>query len=257
MTSLEERFVAVVEALDAPDRDLSGPVLAAIDGLSPVRREKRQWAPPGRSRPWALAVMILAVGLAVVLVVTPARQAVAHWLGIGATRVVIEPGAGTISPEPSTVAPLGSPSPTGAGDVVDAVDVIPSLGAPSSVVDGPGRARTYRWPAGERLPALADGTTGALLTVRPADGEVVTKRVDPAVEIVFVEIPGRPEPTPALWIGGEHERNVPGGTPELAQRVLVWVDDGIEYRLEADLDLAAVLALAAEIEPGTRFLGPG
>ncbi len=256
MTSLEERFVAAVEALDRPDRDLVGPVLAAVAEMPPVvaGRQARP-APRVRPRPWAMALVSLAVAVAVVTVVAPARQAVAHWLGIGATRVVVEPGAGTGTPSsvPTVTPSGGSRSATSS----DPVDVIAGLGRPGAIVDGPGRARTYRWPASDRLPPLADPSVGAQLTVRPADGEVVTKLVDPAVEIVFVEIPGRSEPTMALWIGGQHERDAPGGSPELAQQVLVWVDSGIEYRLEADLDLAAVLALAAEIEPGTRLLAPG
>ncbi len=255
MTSLEEGFTAAVEGLDLPDRDLADTVLAAIAQLPPVPVEdRRHRVRRPRRRTWAVAALMLAMASAAVMVVAPARQAVAQWLGIGATRIVIEPGAGTTRPVPSTVAPPSGPPTTGPGDDADA---IPSLGLPGSIIDGPGRARTFRWPAGDRLPPLTDGAVGAQLTVRPADGEVVTKLVDPAVEIVFVEIPGRREPTMALWIGGEHERSAPGGSPELAQRVLVWVDSGIEYRLEADLDLAAVLALAAEIEPGTHLLPPG
>lgn len=256
MSSLEERFVAAVEALDRPDRDLVEPVLSGIDQLPvpvAVERSRPRGAPARRRSRVITAVAAVTVLVAAVVLVPPAREAVARWLGIGATRVVIEPGAGgTVKRTvPGPVAPPGAVS-----DLDDQV-VIPSLGTPASVVDGPGRTRTYRWPAGEGVPALGDGSVGVQLTVRPGDGEVVTKRVDPAVEIVFVEIPRRSAPTLALWIGAEHEREAPGGAPELAQRVLVWVDDGVEYRLEADLDLAAVLALAAEIEPGTRLLAPG
>lgn len=266
MRPLEERFAATVEALDRPDSDLVDAVLARIDELPPLAaegRSHRPGSPPPRRRSLAVALVAVLVVLATVVLVAPARQAVAHWLGIGATRVVVEGGDGATvgSPAPSSSVP-GSPipgssaPPPAAGSDLDG-DVIPSLGPPGSIADGPGRARTFRWSAGPDLPPLGPGSVGAQLTVRPADSEIVTKRVDPAVEIVFVEIPGRSDPTLALWIGGEHEREAPGGAPELAQRVLVWVDEGIEYRLEADLDLVAVLALAAEIEPGTRLLPPG
>lgn len=259
MRSLEERVVAAVEALDRPDDDLVDAVLARLDELPPLVAEGRSRRAGSVPRRRSLAVALVAVlaVLATVVLVAPAREAVADWLGIGATRVVVEGGDGaTVGSTASSSAPASSAPPLAAGSDPDGV-VIPSLGPPGSITDGPGRTRTFRWPAGPDLPPLSHGSVGAQLTVRPTDSEMVTKRVDPAVEIVFVEIPGRSDPTLALWIGGEHEREAPGGAPELAQRVLVWVDEGIEYRLEADLDLAAVLALAAEIEPGTRLLPPG
>ncbi len=260
--SLEERFRAAVDAIERPGGDMVGPVLAAIgDDVPepappagwPGRPRWRLWPSGGPVRAWAMAA-IVAVVVVTVVVAGPARQSVARWLGIGATRVVVEPGPAP-SPPPSLGGATAPPPPVPPAVVTS--DVIASLGPPIEVVDGPGRSRTYRWPATGDLPALAGTTVGAQLTARLAEGEVVTKRVEPGVEIVFVELPGRADPVLALWIGGAHWREASSGGPELAQQVLVWVDGGIEYRLEIDAGLDEALALAGEVEPGTDLLAPG
>jgi len=86
MTSLENRFVATLDELDIPDAQLAESVLADV-----ARRRTRRYSSsplPRLGRAFA-ALIVLSVGI--VMLVEPARSAVADWLGIGATRVEVVP----------------------------------------------------------------------------------------------------------------------------------------------------------------------
>ncbi len=252
MTTDRDRFVAALDELELPDADLVQAVLADVAGA----RAQPAWRPLAPRLGLAFGVVLLCLA-AVLLLVEPARSAVADWLGIGATKVEVVPptaptGDSSDEPlEPSAEA-LGEPSRA-------AVDPIPRLGPPAGVFDGPvARGRSYTWPADEAHPGLGGTGVGLVLSVRSTEGELDAKRVagDTGVEIVTIEYEGAP--TTALWIDGAHELVAAGATrPVLAERVLLWEADGVQFRLELDGGLAAVRPIAAAVRGGTDLLQPG
>ena len=51
-----------------------------------------------------------------------------------------------------------------------------------------------------------------------------------------------------LWIPAGHVLLGANGTPTAADRVLLWVSGGTEYRLETNLDKPDAVALATQVE---------
>lgn len=255
MRALQDRFVATLDDLDLPQRQLVRPVLAEIVRLEHQPARSPWWQGEDRRLGLAFALAVLAVSLTI-LAVAPTRQAVAGWLGIGSTKINVVP------PTSSPVSDLRSPSAESLGDDVESpADPIPGLGAPDAVRDQPDRGRSYTWEAGQSLPALGDTDIGVVLSVRPGDGDLFSdvKSVGQDVDVEFVIVEVGDEATVlGLWIGGTHELIAGSSAPPVvAERVLLWVADAIEYRLETDLSLAEVLDLAASIQGGTDLLPPG
>jgi RNA polymerase sigma-70 factor (ECF subfamily) len=185
----------------------------------------------------ALAAIFIGLLLATALVVTPTREAIAHWLGIGETRIERVPGdesdpAGlpTLgeSVEPATLdemtARLGQSLP----DVGSS-----SLGAPDSGGLAPHSGVLFAWDDGGAslwVHTMASDVPEATKYLH-LDGRVV--RVDDLGEAaVAVEAPH------VLETDG---RRYAGGT------VVIWDVDGVEYRLESDMALSDLLVVAHAI----------
>ena len=60
--------------------------------------------------------------------------------------------------------------------------------------------------------------------------------------------PARVGALAALWIGGPHTRAVDGRALRSAS-ALLWIDDGVELRLEGDLPLEKMEAIARSVRP--------
>ncbi len=246
MTTLEERFVDAVDRLELPEVDLAPAVLAEIVGGGPRQVD---WT---RRLAVAAAVALLA-GVAATLAIEPAREAVADWLGIGATEVEVDPdGTDPSGLPPSATLDLGEPA------SVD-LDPLPPLGPPDTASDlATARGRRFSWPAGPDLPPLAGTQVGAVLSVRTIDGAVDAKALlsDELIESVVVVVDGTE--ASGLWIGAEHEYlSADAVGPALAQQVLIWLADGVQFRLEADLPLVEMIRLAEAVSGGTDLLQPG
>ena len=283
-TPLEERFAAAVERLSLPEADLVGPVLdqLAAPGAAPIGRRGR----PSVRRPprvLAAAAVVLAVTIAAA-VATPARRAVAGWLGIGATGVTVDPSPPARSPRAGDGAAPGAepsavPSAGALGRRLDAadwagVDPVPSLGPPSVAFDHPARGRSYAWSATDpgvrglrpAPPPLAGVEWAVVLSVRPVEGAgLAVKQVADAADVSLVEVPTPDGGRTGLWITDRHWLlAAEDAAPALAERVLLWEDGALELRLELAGELPAALALAAEVSAqraaqggGTDLLPPG
>jgi hypothetical protein len=181
------------------------------------------------------------VALVASVVVAPVRQAVAGWLGIGSTEVVR----------------VG----VGEGDPHD----LPYLGTSLRPVDRETAERELRaaLPDTERTelgpaPVLAAPPEGGVIMAWDDDATTlwVQRNPQPPHEAVsklltfddrIERVDGVGED--AAVIEGSHVlvtplRRLAAGT------VLVWVDDGFEYRLESDLDLGQMEAIARSVSPG-------
>jgi hypothetical protein len=221
---------------------------------------------PGWRRALVAAAAAILVLVATLVVSPPARDAVADFLGIGDIRVLPAADFG-MEVRPPVVVPAGAAVEAALGpqvpSVAAAVDatgfrlqVPAALGAPDSVHvqrSAAGVAATLRWAPGDALPATADPSTGALLTVLRAAIEtgLVDKHLTPRTAYERLTIGGEPA---ALITGGPHvvllraaDGSVIEQTTRLAGTTLLWTVGDLTYRLEAELPREALVAIAESI----------
>lgn len=287
MTDVEQAIAATIDELDLPESDLVGRVLAELSEAPTTttgRLTEGGWRLPALGRGFgpprpavALAGSFLLVVLAL-LVLEPARSAVADILGFGATR--IEQGSdSSIAPRPTTSSTSANPAtstnpaisatPATSASSLDPENLgaenganpIPSLGAPS-ITDGTiGARRRYLWPSSERFPALGGSNAGVILEVRTVSGPADLKSLGGQPGVEFVTIDVESGEVLALWIPADHQRTL-NEESERSEAVdvgptLTWTVEDLQYRLEADISKAQVVALAAEVTGGTELLATG
>ncbi|MEX2211260.1 MAG: hypothetical protein WD689_05795 [Gaiellaceae bacterium] len=196
-----------------PERNLAPGVTARL------RKPKRRWL--------ALAA-VPAAALAVAFAVPPARSAILDFFGIGGVeirRVDTLPGLSTERAAPGIRVPLAEALNSVAFDVV-VPDGYRSVYLEAGIV-------TFVWP--DRLLMQFEGD------------ELVLKKIlaeDTSVE--WLGVAGHM----GVWIeGAPHGLFLPGGEKRRAGNVLIWVRNGVTYRLEGELTRARALALAGTITP--------
>ena len=185
----------------------------------------------------AVAAVILIALLVVGLAVAPVRSAVADWLGIGSTHVVKVPGGVDTSGLPLIQERLRPVSRDEAEGVLRRpLPTVAALGDPQIVVLPPEGGVLMGWTEGN--------TT---LWVHPID-------IDPELFLQkLVAVGENVEPVEgvgdaALYVEGTHILETPGR--RLAARsVLLWVQDGVEYRLESDLSRDEMIDVAKSVRP--------
>lgn len=205
----------------------------------------------GRDRPlWlvaAAAVLLLAAGT--VLVVAPAREAVADWLRIGRTRIEAPAPDATGRPV-ATDAPPAAPAPgeaisppaTDAARLeteargIEAGEAARVLGRPLPYIEGL-RAREILSPAeGGVLIAYDDGVTLWVQNEQPT-GIPLLKSASGS--ITWLDDLG----DGGAIISGAHTLTTPGRVLR-SDTVVLWTADGLELRLEGDRSDQAMLATA-------------
>lgn len=205
---------------------------------------------PARSaarRPARTALLVAAAAAIVLLVagsvVTPVREAVADWLGIGSTSIERVRG-----PE---------------GD---------SRGLPALAAEAvPISRAAARAELGQALPVVRDDRLGApTLRALPREGGVMMVwprgkttlwvHRDPGDSAMFVKklLNLRDRVTPVSGLGnmaalieGEHVLETPARRVA-AGRVVIWVADGLEYRLESELPGDEMVAVARSVSAPAR-----
>ena len=233
--SLETQFVDAIEDLDLPDLDVSAAVLDEIPTAVPTG---------GASTGWVLraaAIVVLACATLIV-VVEPARTAVARWLGIGATTVEIDPD----------VQPGAAPPPSMAiGAETDSAvwNPIPLLDQPISVSTAGAGTAMYFWAAGDGWVSFTDDGIGVSLSVRPVAGAPSLKIASGEEDVRPVEIGTEASMIFGLWVGADYLLVSEPDAPALrAARVLLWEREGRQFRLESNGDLDDVVELAESID---------
>ncbi len=222
-----------IEYPPLPDLD---PAFARIREPQPARH------PVFRLR-WAAALALVAVA-AVLTLVTPAREAVADWLGIGAVRIVeVEEGLEGLE---RSLGDLGVAVP-----IEDAGWRESPLGVPDEAfVQSEPDAVTLVWLPRLGLPEVDETGIGALFTLFDGslDGPVIEKSVGTETTVEIVEV----SDVAAYWVHGEAHSFAyldPSGevvveSLRLVGNTLLWEKDGISYRLESALDLEQAVAAA-------------
>lgn len=186
----------------------------------------------------ALAMILVVLLLTTALVVAPAREAIADWLGIGSTRIERVPDARS---DPTGLSPLSSSIEPATADEMASLLGVPlpevagtSFGPPDATGLAPHGGVLYGWTG---------SGTSLYLSTMPDDYEIRTKYANLHARIVLVEELG----DGAVAIEEPHVLETDGRRYS-ADTVVLWEDDRVEYRLESDLPLDTLLALAHAID---------
>ena len=231
LAALRDELLVPIEPLRGP----SGPSeRTSVVPSGAVSRQVHARIP----RRWLLvaaaAVIVLVLGLAI----APAREAVADWLGIGSTEVRMDPERGQPSPQMPHLSDGARP--------VDAAAASTELGRALPDVSNvfPGATPEYavpieggvlvRWPGhDETLWIRAETADSGVLLKKYAQHDARIEEVDDLGDA-------------ALWLGASHVLETPGR--ELAaSHVLLWLDRGLELRLEGDLPRDDMVAIARRV----------
>lgn len=207
------------DAIEPADIDLAGRVLAGV--VDPPRHRRRSLA--------VAAALILFAGVLVVAI-APARTAVAGWFGIGNTTVDVVDELPESPPTTSSTVPTSTIDPSVVGDHP----------VPAEQLTGPLVAHEQREIGGVTETILRFGDV--TLSSTPVESWIViVKSVgDPAAVSSAIITDGEP----ALWIEGAHLRSLSGTTELIETSTLIWVRDGVEYRLTGNVTLAEALEIA-------------
>ena len=245
MSELELELRALdIEWPETPD------LAAAVQERITVRR--RSWL----SRPaWQLAVACVALLIAVVMAIPPARAAVLEFLGFSSVRITRE------EPQPSRFGQalaLGDPVTLARAERALPVVVPDAVGRPDAVylyehpTMGPRVDMVYRARPG--LPASSNTGAGLLVTEFEAVASpVIEKAIGSGAEVDQFTLDG----DPAVFISGrEHGfAYIPpdGNTQFEGQRLagntlLVDRSDGVLLRLEGELDRDEAVRIARSVD---------
>jgi hypothetical protein len=228
----DERLAAVLasvgEHLDTAPRRASEPA-----GRPPPARRTRAVLAAAA----AVALLALALGS----LVAPVREAVADWLGIGATRIERGP-AGDRRNDPPGLPSLdeGLPALSAAdaeamlGRPLPDVDDVRGLGPPDRLVRAPEGGVILAWDGGET-------TLWVHEVVDPERG--LRKLGTMSTRVEDVEGLG----DAALSLDGAHVLATPDRRIAAAN-VVIWVDDGFEHRLESRLPLPELIETARSLD---------
>jgi hypothetical protein len=211
----------------------------APESITPVGTRR------GRSRhPLAAAAVAVAILLVVVAAtLNPVQDAIAdmfEWLDIGSTRVErTEPGAA----DPAGLQPITADLPTVSRERAQQALGRPlprtrrmGLGAPDAIATPPEGGVLLAW--------RREGTS---LWIRPtADppGVMLQKLLDEHDTVERVTGLG----DAAVSVGGPHVLATPHRRIA-AESAVLWIDDGVEYRLESTARRAQLLAMARALAP--------
>ncbi len=204
-----------------------------VDAPVPAKRASSVWP-----RRLAIAAAVVVALLVVTMAIAPVREAVADWLGIGSTHIVKVEGGIDATDLPTIRDGLKVISRADAETALRApLPEVPVLGEPDVLVRAPEGGVVMGWAKGDTT-LWVHGMSlepGPFLDKLLAAGE----RVEP-VEGVGED---------ALYVEGTHVLETPAR--RLAARsVLLWVEDGREYRLESDLARDELIEIAKSVSPG-------
>lgn len=221
-------------------------------------RDRSHRRSPARSRKLVYALAAISIFSIVVILVPPARQAVANLFGAAGIQITLgdpdfERAIGDLQ--------LGREIAIGDIDNAADFDVVAPVGsepgAPDGVFVGEEGEVTMAWEGTPGLPGAGDTGISLLFTQREetsGDYEGV-KVVPPETDVEAVSVEG----ALGFWIEGTAHTLVlvdetgleREETRRLAANVLLWASEGVSYRLETTGNLASALAIAESLRPLT------
>lgn len=229
------------------DLELGARLFAVRDDIAPTDVALDVTALPTRLEPRprllrAVAAVVLVV-VAAVLAIAPARTAVADWLGIGSTTIEIEDEL----PPATTDDPPATPTDDSVADIEAAagadLGVAVSLPRAATLGDPTGwEVRTHAGAGGDVRELVVDWAD-VRLTAWSAAADFEPRKIATREPITDDRLPT--DGGPAYWLGDLHVRDL-GDDAVLVDQTLLWVRDGVEYRLSGpELTLDAAIAIAA------------
>ena len=229
MTELERALVALGGELEFPP---TPDLVRAVSG----RLQRRRWR-----RPLVLAVAVAVVALAIAMAVPPARSAILRFFHLGSATVE----------QVETLPPAQQrPITAGLGPALVREDAEMAAQFGIRLPKGVAPQQFYAQPGMISTVLRADGKP-VLLSELKGDQTVLFKKfASPATSVQPVDLGEF-----GLWLhGGPHVLmwqfnfgRVHRVETRLAGNVLLWLDQGITYRLEGDLDKSQMLHLAGQI----------
>jgi hypothetical protein len=245
---LERELLALRDDIAWPATpDLAAVVQARIAREPRRAGSGRAWL-PRRLAPALVVVLVVLLALGALLAASPGvRATLRDWLGIGA--VSIERVHRLPDLAPARTLDLGRRVTAAQAErhLGHPVAQVRALGGPDAIYAGhaivPAEVSLVYVPR-SGLPASTAGV-GALLDELATDSlPFIRKLVDARTPIVAVDVNG----APGLFIAGKHALELPDEfKPRLAGNTVVWVRDGITYRLETALGRKAALRLARSV----------
>jgi hypothetical protein len=242
VTELERALVAVGREVDVPETpDVVSTVLARI---GPRRRFSA--LPAGRRVAFAVALVLLAA-VAATLAVPPARSALLRILQIGGERIEIVESLPEVPVQPDLELILGQRVTLEEARELTGLDLREPDEAPDRVYVGDRGTVWFLYGTPEE-PRLLVAQTSQLYV---DEGIAMKKLAEAGTTIEPVDVDGNP----GLFLSGDphllllfDELGDPvWETARLARDVLVWVDDGVTYRLEGELTRDEALELAGSL----------
>ncbi len=229
--SLDVSLKQLGQLLDCGTDDLDVVALVHGVGQRPQRPDRRVLA--------VAAAILMIVTVSTLLAVTPTRNAIADWFGIGRTEIEVPiPGDGANPlPLPDQSLEVGSPS----IDTSAAESVLgrPVPQVPSLQVDD---LRTP--PEGGVLVLYADGTT-LWIQVQSLPGPGLRKKSGLTGSVTWLDDLG----DGGALVSGPHTLVTPGRELR-SESVVLWTANGMELRLEGDLSDAELIELARSVDFG-------
>ncbi len=255
-----------------PAPDLTRRVRLQIAGSAvPHRRWNGSWS---LTRPWsgrmvvgATLLLLLSIAIAMAATLPQIRSAVADRLGLPGIHIVLvrdraEPPSTPAGQELLLGTPVSLQVAGATAPFPLRVPTGPDLAMPDAVYRsaGPTEMVSFVYDARDTLPAAPGSSVGALLTQfqgKP-DRALIEKGLmvggaDPHVALTMLTVNGQP----GYWIEGAHTffmyRDVDGEYRQemyrLARNALLWQQDGVTYRLEADISRDRAVRIAESMRP--------
>jgi len=227
---LERTLTRLGEQLERPDVD----VWPAVSNEITMRRDRTVLSPLAV----AAAIAVLVGSL---LLIEPVRSTVAAWFGIGRTAVEVVPD---LDAGLRTSVAGESITRDDAAAVLGRVPTLPEeFGNPDAWLQQDGAVVSV-WVPSEDLPEIGTSGAGLILSELVLEGsDLSVKQMGSVGGAVFVEFDG----LLGLWVEGPHVLIPPSGDPESVGSVLIWVADGIQFRLESALPLDRVIEIASNL----------
>jgi hypothetical protein len=248
LTELERELLALRDDVAWPATpDVAAAVQARIVAMPRAARAPRRWL-PRRLVPALVVVLVVLVALGTLLAASPGvRATLRDWLGIGAVAVKRVDRLPDLSTARKLELGRRVTAAQAARHLGHRVATVRALGAPDAIYAGPAivPARvSLVYVARSGLPAGTAGI-GALLDELQGDQlPFVQKLVGGGVPITRVDVNG----AHGVFIGGKHALMLPDELrPRLAGNTVLWVRDGITYRLETALGVRAAVRLARSV----------
>jgi hypothetical protein len=248
MTDLERQLLALGDDIAwPPTPDLAAVVQARVAAEPGRARSRRAWL-PRRVAPVLVVVLLVLLALGTLLAASPGvRATLRDWLGIGAVSVQRVQRLPDLAPARTLDLGRRVTAAQAERHLGHRVATVHALGEPDAIYAGravvPAEVSLVYVPR-QGLPAGTAGV-GALLDELGSDSlPFIRKLVDARVGLVPVDING----APGLFISGRHTLELPDEIkPRLAGNTVVWVRDGITYRLETGLGRKAAVRLARSV----------